>query len=462
LHTVINGIQLFLLLGLGVTFFLGLGWLIVGYLLHGSLTIKKRNTSILQEIALALTSGLIINYGIVICFQSFKVGLVVGGILSVFGISCFAVYLYRYHIHQVLTTTLINMGIGMLFVCLLFLSPIATEPLIEWDARSIWFFHAKMIYAAGSFGLLAGWQHPSVLFSHTDYTNLVPVVAAQIAYVMGFWNEYLPKIALMFMLVVGITWLFTFARRSFSFLILLLLIPFSFFPLIWNGYMDGYLALYFSIALLLLGRYIHSSQTIDLLSSVCCLVFLLYLKNEGILAALIGLSLIFAVRLLKNRSFPIKNVFKTNWKYYLAGFIVLLPFAVWLFYKHQWNLSNDLGIGTTESFTRISRRLSDGSYLLILQDLRVQIEGALLLFSLLYTASIAWRKPLIKESLPAIVAAGIYCAGMAGIYLLTPLELKHHLLTSASRTMLSVNGCIYVGCYFILNSIEHDGEWKAK
>jgi hypothetical protein len=456
LQSVISISKLALLISMGLVYLLGQGWLAVGPILHGSLTTSKNDVPLLYEVPLALVSGLIINYGIVLCFQSLKISLVVGCILSVLGISCFAVYVFQRHTQQISTLTTMNKWLGIIVVCLLFLSPIMAQPLNEWDARSIWFFHAKMIYVAGTFDQSAGWQDPSVAFSHRDYPNLVPVLGAQVAYVIGFWNEYIPKVSLFFMFVPVVIWLFTFARRSYSFAILLLLIPFSLYSFIWSGMMDGYLALYFSIVMLLLGRYIKSSQPIDLISSLCCSIALLYIKNEGALAALIGLCLIVLVYFLKSKSYSVKDIFKGGWKYLPAGLIALLPFVLWSLYKQRWGLSNDLEIGATQSLPRIFSRLNDGSYKLVLQSLYEQIEGALLLLGLLYFVSLAWDELLAKESLPAFIAAGLYSLGVMIIYLLTPNDLAWQLNASASRIMLSANGCIFIGCYYILNTLENN------
>jgi hypothetical protein len=444
LNTVISAIKLFLLFSLGVPFLLGLGWLAVGPILHGSLTIKKKDIPLLQEIPLMLMSGLIINYGIILCMQSLKMSLIAGCIISIFGILCFSLYLFHYHLRQMPKLASVNKWIGLFIVCLLFLTPILALPLEAWDARSIWFFHAKMIYVASSIGQSAGWQDPSIVFSHTDYPTLVPALAAQGAYVMGYWNEYIPKISLFFMLIPGVTWLFTFARRSFSFIFLLFLVLFNNYPFIWNGYMDGFLALYFSIALLLLGRYIKSSQPIDMVSSICCLITLTYLKNEGVLAAIAGFCPIILIYFFKKKSLSIKNVFLKNWKYFTVSLLSLLPFLLWSFYKRQWNLSNDLEIGTMQSFMRMIGRLSDGSYIIILQNAYQQIEGALLLLGLLYFVSFSRIKSLLKESLPALIAAGIYCLGMMIVYFITPYDLAWHLSSSIGRTMFSVNGCIFI------------------
>lgn len=446
--------KLVLFISMGLTFFLGLGWLAVGPILHGSLITKKRDIPLLQQIPLILMSGIIINYGINLSFQSLRISLFVGFIFSIYGIGCFVRYIFRYQKQHIPISSSINKIIGITFLYLLFLSPILAIPLYGWDARSIWFFHAKMIYSAGSLGLSAGWQHPSIVFSHADYPKLIPVMAAQIAYIVGYWNEFIPKISLFFMLAPAILWLSTFARRSFSFIILLLTIISIFYMSVVSGYMDGILALNFSVSMLLLGRYINSFQRVDLLSTICCLISLLYIKNEGSLAGLIGFILILLLALFQGKK-PSIPQFRVDWKYYLVGIIAFAPFVLWIIYKQRWHLSNDLGIGTIESFTRIISRFEDGSYKLVFHDAAQRIEGALLLFGTIYFASIAWRKTIAKESIPALLAAGIYFLAIIFIYLSTPYDLEWHLNTSLKRTMLSVNGCLFIGSYFVLNKIEN-------
>jgi len=67
-----------------------------------------------------------------------------------------------------------------------------TLPLVDWDARSIWFFHGKALYLAGRvtgeyFGnSLYAWSHP-------DYPLLIPVQAAWTALFVGHWHEYAVK-----------------------------------------------------------------------------------------------------------------------------------------------------------------------------------------------------------------------------------------------------------------------------
>lgn len=452
MSTVLNVAQLLLLLGLGFLYFMGLGWLFADFLLHRDTADKYKNVSLLQKTPLAITLGFIINYGISLLFRSLSISLTIGGVISIIGI-------WRFFSQYLKATGRNNESPnkwgGAIFICLLYLSPILYKPLVDWDARSIWFFHAKMIYTAGSFGLSAGWQHPSIQFSHTDYPNLVPGIAAQFAHILGYWNEYIPKISLVFILIPAIMWFFTFADKSFSFATLILLFPFGMSLWIWNGYMDGYLSLYLSVAMLLLGRYIQHSQSIDLISSMICLILLLYLKNEGLLAAIPGfLSCGIAVILMKNKDHPGIKHQKSSWRNLITTVLVLLPLLAWNMYKLNYGLSNDLQIGTSQSITRILERINNGSYSLVVNQTYTQIEGALLLLGLVCFSAIARNQRIPKTIIPALTTATFYYAGVLAIYIQTPHDLQWHLNSSAGRTMLPVTGCIFVACYWILDALE--------
>ena len=73
----------------------------------------------------------------------------------------------------------------IIYILVVYYLAIFSEPLLHWDARSIWFFQAKMIWIEGALRQSAGWNHPSIAFSHPDYPKLVPTIAAQLAYVKG-------------------------------------------------------------------------------------------------------------------------------------------------------------------------------------------------------------------------------------------------------------------------------------
>lgn len=456
LLTAVNSIKLLLLITLGLTYFIGLGWLVIGPMLHGSLVNRKNAESRFLELSIIFISGLIINYGIVLLVYSLKISFVIGFILAIIGSGFYIAMVFKSIKQNPFTQNSVIKMFGTILVCGLFLGPILFTPLMEWDARSIWFFHAKMIFNAGSFSQLTGWQNPAVIdFSHADYPNLLPTLAAQISYLMGYWNEYLPKLSLFFLLIPAVNFIFSFSKRSFSFLFLIILIIFSYSPKLWDGHMDGYLALYFAISMLLLGRYYKYSKSIDLVSSLFCLLILMYFKNEGILALIAGCCSILFIFLLKLKNISIRLIVKKYWKISLALIFLVFPFGIWNYYKHQWGLSNDLGIGTFQSIEQLFIRINDGSYKIILEKVNEQLENSILLLGFLIIASLLFMKKINKEILPALIAAGIYCIGMISIYLITPLNLVIHLNDSVSRTMLSVIVCIYIACYFLVVSLEN-------
>lgn len=465
--TAVNAIKLILLISLGLFYFIGLGWLVIGPLLHGNLFTRIKEFQRSQEISLMMISGLIINYGITIILHSLISSLILGGILAIIGFSCYLGMSYKSLRKTSLSLYSFYKWLGIILVASLFLGPIITIPLSDWDALSIWFLHAKMIYTAGSFSLLTGWQHPSVLFSHVDYPNLIPTLAAQITYLMGYWNEYLPKLSLFFLLLPAIILIFSFFKRSFGFLFLIILIPFSFASRLWDGYMDGYLSLFFAISMLLLGKYHKESKPIDLISSLFCLLPLLYLKNEGVLAVISGFFAILFTLLLKRTSFSFRRFFKNHWKLFLFIFILVIPFLIWTYYKHQWGITSDLELGTNQSFIRFMNRIQNGSYKLVLDNTNFELKNGLILLGILLSASIAVKQWLPKELIPAIIAAGIYSLGIIVVYMVTPYDLNWHLHQSVYRTLLTVNTSIYVACFYLVSFLEENEEsfkdkFKAK
>jgi len=438
---------------------MGLGWLIIGPLLHGSLINRKKEISRFQEISLIMISGLIINYGITISLHSLKSSIILGGILAIIGFICYLVMFIKSTkltslSSNSLSSNSFNKLYGIIIVCCLFLVQILVIPLKDWDALSIWFLHAKMIYSAGSFSQLTGWQHPSVFFSHVDYPNLVPTLAAQIMYQVGFWNEYLPKLSLFFLFIPAVILLFTFFKRSYSFLFLIILIPFSYASRFCDGYMDGYLSIFFALSMLVLGRYYKDSKPIDLISSVFCLLPLLYLKNEGVLAVIAGICAILFTLLFKKTKFSPHKIFNDYRKLFLFVLILFIPFLIWNYYKHQWGLISDLELGTSQSFIRLMNRIFDGSYQLVFDNVNFELKNGLMLLGILISASIAVKKRIPKELLPAIIAAAIYCLGIIVVYLETPYDLSWHLHQSVYRTLLAVNMSIYVACFYLVSSLE--------
>jgi hypothetical protein len=431
-------------------YLLGLGWLL-NLVLFDKKWKELSTDERPQFLGNLLVGGLIINFSIILIFQNLSVSIVIGGILSIVGICDFLVKNTN-KVHHLVVKDSSHSKPGWylfgLFMLLIYLTLVLTIPLIDWDARSIWFFHGKMIFLSNTIGLNAGWLHPSVQFSHVDYPKLIPAMAAQVASIMGFWNDYIPKLSLIFLLIPILFYLISLIHKDNFFLLLL-------FPLIslgkwmWNGYMDGYVALYFGMSIFYGYQFIKSRNIFFLISSINLLIMCLYLKNEGLLmfvAAIIGISIFY---LAKNIKIKI-----TERLLIYTGFLIL-PFLIWNFYKLRWGLNNDLSIGSNEFFQRIGQRLIDGSLAIIIRSVEDQIIFGVILFATFFTVLLYINHKNHFGSILIFIAVGfIYSIGIIVIYLSTPHDLSWHLSTSIERTMLPVNFLLGLGLVTLLKRIK--------
>lgn len=186
------------------------------------------------------------------------------------------------------TSNTISVILLVAVCCLVVLS----GPVVDWDARSIWFFHAKRIFFDNNlYAQLDGYAS----WSHNDYPILVPAVAASLAKSVGHWNEIFPRLSVVLVLlpaVLVLAWAFV-SRVAFNLLAVAMLLMGN--KLLLNGYMDALLAIYCACACVLLSN--MWAQQPGMPAQACGphhkLLFVLivsniiFLKNEGLLAALL-------------------------------------------------------------------------------------------------------------------------------------------------------------------------------
>ena len=168
------------------------------------------------------------------------------------------------------------------FVCLWIL----TSPVTNWDARSIWFFHAKRIFIDNHLYAQLDNYAP---WSHNDYPPLLPSLAASIAKSFGFWNEYLPRLSILlalFPMLLISKWLF---NNSLAFNLWLLGLFIICKNYLINGSMDSLLAIYIASGCLLITKiYSNTKNKFQYyFPLILILASLPLIKNEGLLATLI-------------------------------------------------------------------------------------------------------------------------------------------------------------------------------
>jgi hypothetical protein len=433
-------------LGMAVAYLVGLGWLALALFPAGT-----RADSLLKRIALACTVGMILNYGLILAIGSIRWSLIAGCPLSLFGLAMLIRFVRR--TPGIFTSPAKTMGtvLGLSAVLLVFFMNVFSDPEISWDGRFIWYMHAKMIHAYGAIGEAAGWNQPSLAFSHLDYPNLFPALAAQFASVTGCWNPYVSKGAIFLLLVSMSLWLFSFAEFSWSWFLTAILTVFGISHLPFAGEMDAYIAFYMMMAMLLLGRSIRTGSVLDLVSVFCCLFMMLHLKNEGTLAALAG-SLV-AIAACRSR---IVQSIRADWRSMVVPLLCFLPFIIWRLRMQQWGLMSDRDILSMRALHATAQRLADGRSLgLILEYEQKAIIPCLTFLWMFALVSIA-RARLQLAALPAFFAGLIYWGGLTMVYLLTPNDLEWHLGSSADRTILCVQFAFWAGIIILIQCLEED------
>jgi hypothetical protein len=434
---------------------MGLGWAGLAPLWR-RLVRHDRRITLLPLLALTWLCGLLVNYGLVLIVSDLRLALGLGAALAVAGLTHLGFMLHRAARtgNLALGSSLTWLGVGLLMA--LYAVPILTQPLQAWDARSIWFFHARMIYIAGELSPATGLDHRSIAFSHPDYPKLIPALAAQLTTLRGYWNEYLPKAALWLALGPAFLGLFSLARQRIAFLFLLTVLPFSLRGWLWNGYMDGHLALYLALALLFIGRALLSGDDLDFLLGLTTLALLPNIKNEGYLAALASLIAWGITAWLRRKSGDAKvwvEAFRSKATWVYLG-LMIMPMGLWNVKKALWWLNNDLDLGSAASVTRLLTRLGDGSLDTILRMAYPYLYGGILVFLFIVTVLILQRRALPSTAHVALLTAGLYLLGLLAIYLATPHDLNWHLRTSVDRTLLGVDAAAFVAGYFMLGELE--------
>lgn len=437
----------------------GLGWLVLRFL-----GLRERPLLTYQDFtrqtATVLAAGILLNYIIVLVVKHIQTSLILGSVLAIAGVLLALTVDRRLlfaNIH-LRRSDWARTGFALLMALLLFV-PILSLPLYDWDARSIWFFHGKMIYYAGTLGPEAGWNIQTAQFSHVDYPKLVPVMAAQLTIAAGYWNESLPKASLALLLIPALLLLSAEIKRDLPSLFLILMLVFVNDDELWNGYMDGYLALFTGLALLAFARFMATKEHPDLLMFLAFAGILPALKNEGIVAALILVGLAVVIFL-----FGRLRTVLTRRQWLAAGvlllLVVVLPTLLWQIDRTQMGLKNDLALGSQSSMARLTERLSDGTGWFIFKSVLEQIDVSLFVLTLLLVYGIYSRKALEVPATYAILSGIAYLAGMILVYFMTPHDVGWHIGSSVNRTMLTVNTCFFIAGYLMMIGYSSSGDTR--
>jgi hypothetical protein len=424
-----------------------------------------------EQTALAIGLGILIDYCLMLTGQPIARVFAAALLVGFLG----AVRLWRgpwvQSVRRMLQsrTTVIWIAV-VIYILGMYYIRVLSEPLVRWDGRSIWFFHARMIWIEGALRETAGWTHPSIVFSHPDYPLLVPALAAQLAYLKGFWNEFLPKGSLVLMLVPIALWVFSFRKMTLSFILLVLAIFAGLGAWQWNGSMDGYLVIYSAVALLTFGRYLSLGNTVDLCSAMVAVGIAASLKNEGLLFAVCLVASVLALGVKYSELSVTSLAARFQSDYLVVGVLLLsiAPIVLWEVCKKTWGLQSELVGDLFGTFTRLSVRVFDGTTPQYLVNYLTVQATTISLLSVVVAAVVIfqrrWRLKLHPGAAVAALTAALYACGLCAIYLSTPYNLYFHVTTSGTRTMTTGTVALLVGLFFLLSDLEASegrGEQKA-
>lgn len=401
---------------------------------------------------LAFAWALLADYTLILIFGSLSVS-VVGGLLlaaaMLLGGSRRAVGQGRFGL--------------LIFLFILATLQTALDPISGWDARSIWFFHAKMIFHSGGLVESAGWANPAWAWAHAVYPKLGPVLAAQVAWAAGFWNEYLPKLGPALLLLPALCWLVgeTRARTLSSWLLLLWLLAQT-HPLNRDGYMDGWVALYLALAVVFLGRWLahHLGESAaglrtDGAVGIACLGLAAGIKSE--------FSVFLPAVLFAGAAYSAWRYVRARVRFDRRTLLVgatalgaaLIPFGLWSLRQKQWGLQGWLKLDGA-ALQRLVERLGDGkTFALVFRSLWLNSEvvATILIAALCLAIGRARRIPA-GIAIFAFGTALLYLSGISLIYLLSPFDVQWQLNTSANRTLLTFLCAGYAGIYLLLSRYE--------
>ena len=385
------------------------------------------HTNFYEKIALVLSFLILSNY----LFLSLNFSLILIKINFIIFLFTILVFYFKNFLE--------NPFLKIFFLCIIFIS-LGTAT-FEWDPRSIWLFHAKVMFYEDSVLSLGD----SYKFSHIEYPNLAPAFASALAILFGYWNEVFPKISFTLMFLPPLIMISSFFKDV-RYLIFISIVFFTVGKFLFNGWTDGLVAIYFGASaflmylLFIIDSNFYKNRPIYYMLALCFFASLTLIKNEGI-------ALLFVIFL----STFLINLFKLRLKRDISKFFLLsisfLPIIIWKFFCYSKGIGDDYI--STNILLNLLPRLEDLnnyktiSYFLFLNEK--------FLFALIFFLVSFWIK-FDKELFSFIfIITLMYILILFIIYLSTPYDFYWQLNSSAARVIRSLS---FLLAFFALYNIK--------
>jgi len=322
-----------------------------------------------------------------------------------------------------------NPFLKIFFLLIVFIS--LGTPTFEWDPRSIWLFHAKRIfYDKSIFSVLDNYAE----FSHNAYPTLAPAFASSLAVLIGYWNEVFPKLSFSLMFLPPFILIYSFLKNT-QYLIFLSIVFFIIGKYLFNGWVDGLVAIYFGSSALLMYIIIitdtdfYKKKLFFYLIAFCFFTSLTLIKNEGIALLLILFVTAFLIKLYKGGLR--RDVSKL---FYLS--ISFLPIILWKFFCYSKGIGYNDYINENILFYLLPRLDDLENYKLISYFLLLNEKFIIALLFFLISFWVKWNKELFNFIFLVFI---MYILILFFIFLSTPYDLYWQLDSTAARVVKTLS-----------------------
>ena len=320
---------------------------------------------------------------------------------------------------------------------------------VDWDARSIWGFHAKRIFLDDN--LYAGFDKymPELM---NAFPLLPASLSATLAQIIGHWNEIYPKSTNILVLLPALFVQCSFLKNNKSILLWLMFVLLFTGRALVSGLMDGLVAMYFVTNCLIIynlffeensiyGRNseeINKNKNVLFFLGIFCGIILTLLKNEGLVIVILLLLSAFLFKIYLKKKIRKREI--------IFGILVFIPVFVWKLLATYNGVppAEYLGTGLVEpviglnTFDRIILRLSEiNNYKLVFKYLLLNEKFIIALLIFLFSIYKSFEKNKLIYSF-VITNALIYYIVLYIVYFSTPRDLYWHLSSSSTRVMPSI------------------------
>ena len=334
-----------------------------------------------------------------------------------------------------------NPFLKIFFLFIIFIS--LGTPTFEWDARSIWLFHAKRIFFDQSiFSVIDNYAE----FSHNAYPALAPAFASSLALLVGHWNEVFPKLSFTLMFLPPLILSYSFLKDT-RYLIYLSIVFFTIGKFLFNGWADGLVAIYFGLSaflmylLFIVDTNFYRNKLFFYLLAFCFFISLTLIKNEGTALLFTLFVTTFFIKLYKGelRKDISKLIFLS---------ISFIPIILWNLFCYSKGIGNDYI--NTNILLNLLPRLDDlNNYKLISYFLFLNEK---FLIALIFFIVSFWVHPNKELFSFVTIITTMYIFILFFIYLSTPFDFYWQLDSSAARVIRSLSFLLaFFGLYNLKN-----------